>query len=116
MAIVKRLCIAVAALAFVVALTTQAVLPAWAMPVGPSAMQASATGMSAHPDGPVAPCKRATPTCVEHIGCVNVFAISASSARTGVLIQWREVRYDLAVSRLTGLSVAPELSPPILAI
>lgn len=113
--IVKRLSAPVLAVALVVALTAQAILLAHAMPINSTAM--SAVGMSGHPDGqPVAPCKHAGPICVEHVGCLTALAIPASPAATGVPVQWGTVRYNLAVSHLTGQSVEPELSPPILAI
>lgn len=116
MAIVKRLSIAVLALAFVVTLTTQTLVFAQAMPIPPIAMPSSAAGMSAHPDGPpAAPCKQATPICAEHVGCVTAVAIPASPAGTGVPIQWRKVSYNPAVSHLTGRSIEPEPYPPILA-
>ena len=108
----KRLSIAVLALAFVVGLTTQTILPARAVPM-PVPMRAA--GMPAHSDErPVAPCKPATPICVDHVGCVTVMAVPAPTAM-GVSIRWHTVSYDPALSHLRGRSVEPELSPPILA-
>jgi hypothetical protein len=113
MALAKRLSTAILAFAFLVGLTMQAVLPARAAAM-PKPM--SAAGMPGHSDErPLAPCKPATPLCVDHVGCVTVIAVPSSPAAMGVPIRWRAIRYELAASSLTGRSVEPELSPPILA-
>ena len=113
MAIAKRLSAALLALAVIIGLAVQPVLPVWAAPV---AMPMSAPGPSAQSDEqPITPCKQATPICIEHVGCVTAIAVPASPRALGVPIRWHTVSYDLAVPHLTGRSVEPELSPPILA-
>lgn len=115
MAILRQLSIAVVAVAFAAAVATQMIMPAWAMPMTRNSVPMSA-GMSEHPGGPVAPCKTRTPICVDHVGCVIVVALPASPMAMGVPVRWRTVSYDLLMSHSAGQSVAPELSPPILAI
>lgn len=116
MAILRQLSIAVLAVAFVAAVATQMIMPAWPMTMTPNPAPMSAAGMSEHAGGPVAPCKTRTPICVDHVGCVIVVALPASPMAMGVPIRWRTVSYDLPMSHFAGQSVAPELSPPILTI
>ena len=115
MAVPNRLSIAVLACAFVLAVTMQMVWPA-AMTMKPIfAPTMTAAGTSEQSDKPVAPCKAFSPVCIDHIGCVTAIAVPTSPTAMGVPVQWRLVRYSPAVSHFTGLSIEPELSPPILA-
>jgi hypothetical protein len=65
--------------------------------------------------GPQPPCSGHTPNCVDHVGCVTVSALPASPASVAVAFEWTSLDYDLAPVSLSGISVKPELSPPILA-
>jgi len=116
MAIVKRLSVAGLAVAFMAALIAQAALPAFAMPLRPHMAAMNSLGTVGLDGQPAAPCQRTTPLCVEHVGCVLAVAISPSPIAPGAPIRWRAVAYDLAVSRLAGRSLEPELSRPIVAI
>ena len=42
-------------------------------------------------------------------------ALPASPATITVPVEWTSLEYDLAAEALAGISVKPELSPPILA-
>jgi hypothetical protein len=61
------------------------------------------------------PCTGHMPNCVDHICCVTVSALPASLASVGVAFEWTLLYYPLAPESLSGISVKPELSPPILA-
>lgn len=108
----RRLSIAVLALAVVTALATQMALSARAAEGAGISMLATAAATSDHL---VPPCRKASPVCVDHIGCVTALAVPASPTALGVPIEWRRVRYSLVMPHFAGQSVEPELSPPILA-
>jgi hypothetical protein len=62
-----------------------------------------------------APCTGDTPTCIDHFGCISVSAIPIAPASPPVSVPWTSVSYDVAAEALSGMSVEPELAPPILA-
>jgi hypothetical protein len=66
-------------------------------------------------EGPQPPCTGHTSNCVDHIGCVTVSALPAAPASAAVAFEWTSLDYKLAPEALSGISVKPELSPPILA-
>ena len=98
------------ALAFLVGVTAQLV---------PTSMAHSDMGMRANMagecDGPQPPCTGQMPNCIDHLGCLTVFALPASPTSVAVAFEWASLDYDLAAESLSGISVKPELSPPILA-
>jgi hypothetical protein len=110
MTILKRLWTVCLALAFIVGATVQ-VLPS-SMAIGDMGMRADIAGGCA---GPQPPCTGHMPNCVDHVGCVTVSALPASPVLVAVAFQWTSLDYDLAPESLSGISVKPELSPPILA-
>jgi len=65
--------------------------------------------------GPQPPCTGHMPNCVDHVCCVTVSALPASLASVPVAFEWTSLYYPLAPESLAGISVKPELSPPILA-
>jgi hypothetical protein len=109
-AIPKRLLTACLALAFIVGATVQ-VLPS-SMRIGGMGVHADMAGGCADPQPP---CTGHMPNCVDHIGCITVSALPASPASVAVAFEWTSLDYDLAQELLSGVSVKPELSPPILA-
>jgi hypothetical protein len=64
--------------------------------------------------GPQPPCTGHMPNCVDHLGCVSVSALLTSPASIAVAFEWTSLGYNLAPESLAGISVKPELSPPIL--
>jgi len=60
------------------------------------------------------PCTGHMPNCVDHNCCVTVSALPASLALVAMPFEWTSL-YPLAPESLSGISVKPELSPPILA-
>ena len=81
----------------------------------------SATGMGLHSDvmagcaGPNTPCTDRAPACVDRIGCLTVPAHPILPESLPTVFPWTSIAYDFAAVLLPGLSVEPELSPPILA-
>ena len=108
--ILKRLLRVCLALAFFVGATVQA-LPS-SMAIGEMGVSADMAGGCA---GPQPPCTGDMPNCVDHVGCLAVSAIPASPVSVAVAFEWASLDYDLAPQSLSGISVKPELSPPILA-
>ena len=107
--IAKRLLTLCLALALVIGVTAQL------MPSGIAAAQTSVcAGMAGGCDGPKPPCTGHTPSCVDRVGCVTVSAIPTSPASMVAPVEWTSLGYDLAPGSLAGISVKPEISPPIL--
>jgi len=102
-----RLCLA---LAFLVGVTAQ-LMPS---SIAQTRMILSAE-MAGGGAGPQAPCTGHMPNCVDHVGCVTVSALPTSPASIAVAFEWTSLDYDFVPPSLAGISVKPELSPPILA-
>jgi hypothetical protein len=109
-AALKRLLTLGLMLALVIGTTAQLV---------PVSMAQSDMGVSANLAdgcaGPKPPCTGRMPNCLDHICCVTVSALPASLASVGMPFEWTSLYYPLAPESLSGISVKPELSPPILA-
>jgi len=105
---VKRLLTLGLALAFLVGVTGQPMPSSMASPQ--IALSADMAGGCA---GPQPPCTGHMPNCVDH-SCITVSALPASPALIGVPVEWTSLDYILARQALAGISVKPELSPPIL--
>jgi hypothetical protein len=110
LAVLKRLLTLCVALAFIVGATGQ-VFPS-SMAIGEMGVRAGMEGGCA---GPQPPCTGHMPNCVDHVGCLTVSAIPALPASVAVAFEWASLDYDLARESLSGISIKPELSPPILA-
>jgi hypothetical protein len=106
----KRLLTVCLALAFFIGATVQ-VLP-WSMTIGEMGVRADMADGCA---GPQPPCTGHMPNCVDHVGCLTVSALPTSPVSVAVAFEWASLDYDLAPESLSGISVKPELSPPILA-
>jgi len=110
LAVLKRLLTVCLALAFLAGVTMQLL---------PSSMAAALITVSADMAGgcagPQPPCTDHTPNCVDHLGCVTVSALPTSPASIAIAFEWTSLGYDLARESLTGISVKPELTPPILS-
>ena len=109
-AVVKRFLTLCLALALVVGVMGQLM---------PSSMAAAPITVSTEMGGgcadPQSPCTGHMPTCLDHGGCITVPALPASQTSIAVPVEWTSLDYDLAPQALAGVSVKPELSPPILA-
>ncbi len=106
-AILKRLLTLGVVLAFVVSTTA---------PVLPCGMAYAHGGIRA--DNAAEPARTKLPgadhsqMCVDHVGCV-VSAAVPSSTLLVVALQWVSLGYDLRPASLSGISLKPDLSPPI---
>jgi hypothetical protein len=109
-AVVKRLLTVCLALALVVGVMGQFMPSSMAAPH----MTASAD-MGGGCAGPQPPCTGHVPNCLDHGGCITVSALPASPTLIAAPVEWTSLDYDLAPKALAGISVKPELSPPILA-
>ena len=107
--ITKRLLTLCLALALVIGVTAQL------MPSGIAAAQTTmSAGMAGGCDGPKPPCTGCSPSCVDHVGCITVSALPTSPASMVAPVEWTFLGYDLAPESLAGISLKPEISPPIL--
>jgi hypothetical protein len=107
---VKRLLRLCLALAFLLGVTAQL------MPSSMAETQMTVSAdMAGDCDAPQAPCTGHVPNCVDHVGCVTVSALPTSPTSIAAPVEWTLLDYDLAPEPLAGISVKPELSPPILA-
>ena len=106
----QRLLTVCLALAFFVGTTVQ-VLPS-SMGIGELGVRADMAGGCA---GPQPPCTGHMPNCVDHVGCVTVPALPASPTSVAVAFEWASLDYARAPDSLSGISVKPELTPPILS-
>jgi len=108
--VMKRLLTLCLALAFLLGASVQVV---------PSGMAETQMGVRADmADGCAAPNMPGTghmPTCIDHIGCLTVSALPASPISPAIPFRWIAVAYHFSSTPLSGISVEPELSPPILA-
>jgi hypothetical protein len=110
LAVLKRLLTLCVALTFLVGVTVQL------MPFSMAETQMNlGTEMAGGCAGPQAACTGHMPNCVDHIGCLAVSALPTSPASIAVAFEWTSLDYDFAPKSLSGISVKPELSPPILA-
>ena len=108
-AIAKRLIVLCLALALVVGVTAQFMPSAMAQ-----AHMSASTGMAGGCDGPKLPCTGHAPSCVDHVGCITISALPTTPALIAAPVEWTSLGYDLAPESLAGISVKPEISPPIL--
>ena len=65
--------------------------------------------------GSQSPCTGHMRKCADHVCCITVSALRPSLASVGMPFEWTSLYYPLAPESLSGISVKPELSPPILA-
>jgi hypothetical protein len=113
----KRLSIIFLAFALVASVTMQLMPHAWAAPAEAGAavpcemmdMAADAT-----PAGvPEMPCKGKIPACDDSIGCAVFVDLPAPPRAAPVAVDWTQVVWSAIQPTLAGLTVEPELSPPI---
>ena len=108
MAAMKRFLTLCLALAFLLGATVQLVPCGMAgadLPISAENMAGCA--------GAEAPCHNPMPNCIDYLGCVALSALPAAPVSIAVTFAWAPLVYDLAPASLSGISVEPELSPPI---
>jgi hypothetical protein len=120
-AVFNRLMAILTTLAFVLAMSVQAVPSAEALGLTASAKAAAADEpcprmAGEHPDQGMPqpmPCKGVMPDCVKQMGCVGSPNISSRSADMQRRVFYTMVSYWSLAEKRTGLSVEPDLFPPI---
>jgi hypothetical protein len=110
--VVKRLLTVCLALAFLVGVTEQLMPSSMAEPQTTASAQMGGSGC----DDPHPPCTGHMPTCLDHGGCISGSVLPTLPAAVAVPIEWTSLNYNLVAQALSGISVRPELSPPILAV
>ena len=108
--VLKRLLTVCLALAFLLGVTAQLM---------PSSTAETVTTVSSEMGGgcacPYPPCTGHMPNCLNHGCCISVSVLPTSPAAIAVPVEWTSRDYDRPPQPLAGISVKPELSPPILA-
>ena len=64
-------------------------------------------------DGTPMPCKSAVPNCVTDVGCIFMVALPPAYTPTSTPLAWSRVVYASIADVPSGVSVAPDLGPPI---
>lgn len=105
----KRLLTICLALALLVGVTVQP-MPS-SMVEGHATVRADMGGSA----GPQPPCTGLMPHCVDQGCCVTGSALPSLPASVPVMLEWTSLDYDFAPKPLSGISIKPELLPPILA-
>jgi hypothetical protein len=108
-AVLKPLLTICLALSFLVGVTGQLMPPSLA-----GAKTSVSADIAGGCPGPQPPCSGHMPNCLDHGGCIAVAALPASPASMAVPVEWTSLGYAFAPQALSGISVKPELSPPIL--
>lgn len=109
MALLRRLLLLGLALAFALGGMAQLMPPS--MAASQTTLNADMSGC----DGPKLPCTGHMPNCLDHGGCITVSAVPTSPTAIAAPVEWISLDYDFSPQTLAGISVEPELSPPILA-
>jgi hypothetical protein len=95
---------------FFVGATVQ-ILPWKAAMADPMGRSDEMAGCADHAPAPV----KQMPNCIDHYGCLTVQALPTTPALLAEPFQWAAVAYEFGTAPLLGLSVKPELFPPITA-
>mgnify|MGYP000273470758 CR=1 FL=1 len=83
-----------------------------ATPTGDMAGMSMTMDMSDSGTMPV-PCKGKIPNCYSSMGCIFLVAIPPAYTPTATQLAWSRVAYPSVASSHAGLSLEPDLGPPI---
>jgi hypothetical protein len=61
-----------------------------------------------------APCPEMTPACIIDLGCTAMASLPAPELPLALPFSWARIAYDRAAESFRGLSIKPDLTPPIL--
>jgi hypothetical protein len=109
----KRTATYLLALTIALAATLQVIASA-SVSADQPAMPMATMDMSGDCDNPAPPCKGMTPACIVSMGCLMIVAVPAAPLAASVPFKWGTVSYASSVAPLDGVSIEPELFPPIL--
>ena len=108
-AMLKRFLTLCLALAFLVGATAHLMPCSMARSDMPAGVGKMAECADQHDD-----CGNHVPNFLDHVGCVAVTALPAAPVSIAVAFARAPLVYDLATASISGISIRPELSPPIL--
>lgn len=107
-----RLGVLLLAFAFVVGLTAQVAAGAWMMNGCPMSMASS--DMPAGDTQSDAPCNGLTLACIDALGCAMPTVAPAPPMEASITLKWVAATFAFPDISMSGLSVEPDLTPPIL--
>jgi hypothetical protein len=117
MAMLRRLFILFLALGLVASVTMQLMPHAFAAPAAAGSPAPCEMMDMATPAAPTGssdmPCKGMIPVCRDSLGCAVVVDLPTPPRAAPVAVDWTQVVWSAVQSTLAGLTVEPELSPPI---
>jgi hypothetical protein len=102
----------VLAFAFVVGLTAQIAAGVWTMNGCPTAM-GSMSAPSGDPPSDV-PCNGLTLACIDGVNCAMPTALPVPPMAASISFEWTAASFTLIDTSMSGLSLEPDLTPPIL--
>jgi hypothetical protein len=108
----RRVSVILLAFAFVVGLTAQVAAGAWTMHGCP--MSAASMGTSSQDSQSDTPCNGLTPACMDSVGCAVPTALPVPQLLASTMFEWVAATFTLPDNSMSGLSVEPDLTPPIL--
>ncbi len=120
-----RLVAVLTAIAFIAAMSVQAIPSAEALGLSTAMASDMSSGMAdehcprmavEHPERRVPtpmPCKGIMPDCVKQMGCIGSPSVPSRSAEMQRRVFYTKVIYWSLTEERTGLSVEPDLFPPI---
>lgn len=107
-----RVSVLLLAFAFVVGLTAQVTAAgAWTMN---GCASAASMGTSSHDSQSDTPCNGLTPACIDSVGCAVPTALPVPPLSASTMFEWVAATFTLPDNSMSGLSVEPDLTPPIL--
>ncbi|HEY0524440.1 MAG TPA: hypothetical protein VGD08_13690 [Stellaceae bacterium] len=116
MLMLRWLSVLLLVLALVASTTMQLMPHAFAVPPAGSAAPCEMMNI-ATPEAPTGssdmPCKGMIPVCQDSLGCAVVFDLPIPPRAAPVAVDWMQVVWTVVQSTLAGLTVEPEVSPPI---
>lgn len=100
------------AFAFVVGLTAQIAAGAWTM--NGCLMSGASMGTSSEDSQSDTPCNGMTLACIDSVGCAMPAALAVPQLLAPTAFAWIAATFTLPDNSLSGVSVQPDLTPPIL--
>jgi hypothetical protein len=108
----KRIATCLLALTIALAATLQ-IVPSAPVSIDKPAMSMAGMDMS-DCNHPTPPCQGMTPACIDSMGCLMTVAVPPAPVAPPTPFKWGAVIYSLSVTTLIGVTIEPELFPPIL--
>ncbi len=107
--LLRPLLVALVAIALVGAPTFQAAVSPTSAMHAAAAQHETCSEQLANP----APCKSMVPACADMLGCVTVASLPVPAISAAVSLTWTSIAYRVGSDVQDGLSIKPDLGPPI---